>query len=190
MWELALACEQNDKDKALYIAKKHNEWNKGMVYACKFGRKEIAELMIINGATHFNHGMEKACKYNQIELIELMITYGANDWNRGLAASAYECHKHIAQLMIKKGAKNFREMFFIIAWYINSNNMNKIKNFVLFLLIKGAKMSDYIRECYNEIQLDFTDLEFLYKNGVDNFDIYEQYIPQIKKKIKTITNTI
>lgn len=61
MWELVLACEQKDKDKALYIAKKYNEWNKGMVYACQFGRKEIAELMIQNGATHFNAGMEKAC---------------------------------------------------------------------------------------------------------------------------------
>jgi hypothetical protein len=82
-----------------------SEMNWELRNACFRGHKELAELMILKGATNWDSGLRAACEGGRKELAELMILKGANDWNCGLQLACLCGHKELVELMILNGKR-------------------------------------------------------------------------------------
>ncbi len=59
------------------IEKGANDWNKGLINACRSGNIDIAYLMIENGADDWDEGLIYACAGKYLSMINLMIEKGA-----------------------------------------------------------------------------------------------------------------
>jgi ankyrin repeat protein len=132
-FELISACEKGNID---YIqthidTQPRRYLNAALFYACKHGKKDIVELLIIKGANDWNGGLDGACDGNQLELAEyminkgaydfnsalffsksleitqLLVNHGANDWNKGLRGACNHGNKQLINYMIEHGANDW-----------------------------------------------------------------------------------
>ena len=87
-----------------FIHGKNLAWSYGLDGACKAGRREIIDLMILKGADNWNSGLKYACNGGHRDIVEYMISLGANSWNDGLKYGCKGGHKDIANYMISLGA--------------------------------------------------------------------------------------
>jgi hypothetical protein len=81
--------------------------NMGLMYACKVGYLEVANIMIEKGATKWNCGLRSACECGHLEMVSLMIKKGAYELNYGLYNACKGGHIKIVKLMIEKGANDW-----------------------------------------------------------------------------------
>jgi hypothetical protein len=79
--------------------------NWGLYHACFDGHKELAELLLLKGASDWNTGLHFACKGGHKDLVELMISKGASDRNWDCSVHAKMDARSWPKLMILKGAR-------------------------------------------------------------------------------------
>jgi len=94
----------------------YNNWNTGLLYACRYGNIDIVKLMIEKGATNdnngfrpiFNHALYNACLFNSgYNIVKYMIEIGADNYNEGLYYACRSRNLDIINLLIDKGANDW-----------------------------------------------------------------------------------
>lgn len=70
----------------------------GMYYSCKNGHKNMIE----KEANNFEDGLICACKGGNLELVELMLQNGANDFRRGFSEACDAGNKNVAEFILQK----------------------------------------------------------------------------------------
>jgi hypothetical protein len=90
-----------------WIAPEITFWDVALHGACLGGHREIAEMMVENGAKVMNYGLCGACRGGHSTIVQWLIDKGANNWNWGLYHACQGGHRGIAQWMIDKGANDW-----------------------------------------------------------------------------------
>ena len=109
-----------------------------MQKACKEGRKDIIDLMILNNDYNYNIGLAGACEGGHIELVELMLSLGAKNYNDGLYYACEGGHLEIIKMMIDLGATRYN-----LGLYIACEH-NHIDIIMMFIDV-GANDYNYLK---------------------------------------------
>ena len=91
----------------LFIEKGATHWNSGMANAVYVGHKDLVDFFIKKGANNWNWGMERAAKGGHKELVDFFISKGATNWDWGMVYAAQGGYKELVEFFIKKGATNW-----------------------------------------------------------------------------------
>ena len=136
--------------------------NSGLHNACKGGHKDIALLMIKNGANDLNGGLSGACVKGHKDLALFMIEIGANDVNHGLKMACMEGHNDLVLAIIEKGADDLNCGLYL-AYGVGN------KDLALLMIEKGAFINTP-----PAMLLDDDDILYLIHRGVTKFDTYHE----------------
>lgn len=91
-----------------------NIFNEFLLSACKYGHKDIVDLLILHGANDYNSGLRFSCLYGHKDIVKLILEYCDHDldFNRYLSCACWNFHKDIAELMIGYGANDFNQCLY------------------------------------------------------------------------------
>lgn len=86
--------------------------NEGFLWACIYGRVDVAKRLISNGALNLTIIKNKGFSWlrddvNNLEIVNLLIDIGANSWNEGLRSASQRGDIEVMKLMISKGANDW-----------------------------------------------------------------------------------
>jgi hypothetical protein len=94
--------EANCVESSLEILRYGGDVDEGLAGACLGGHKELALLMIQNGAIEFGWAYDMACRGGHKELALLMIQNGVLDLNAGMAEACFGGHRELVLFLSRK----------------------------------------------------------------------------------------
>ncbi len=113
------ACTKGDKRKvveclATWHHEERNVWhheeknvssflNSGLLATCRGGYTDVAEVLILHGATDLDGGLEEACRFDQVKMIEFLLEEGSSDINTAILIAAQYNHVSAAKLLGEHG---------------------------------------------------------------------------------------
>ncbi len=180
------ACKNGDINQVLLIINQVGDnpliklnYNEGLRYACYYGYKNLALLMIEKGANIYQEGLCSACYYGHKELVLLMIEKRDMNlnYNWALSSACSGGHKELVLLMIEKGANDYNDGLHGACYGVH-------KELIYFMIEKGAD----INKC--SIDLIFDDIYYLYQKGLKRslFGKYKKVALQCEKIKQTFKN--
>jgi ankyrin repeat protein len=85
-------------------------WSRALENACKGGHREIAEMMIQNGAV-LGRGLTGACMGGNHEFVNWILSLGCTNYDNGLLGACAGGNDDLTFFMIELGANDFKGAF-------------------------------------------------------------------------------